>query len=161
MRCVALLALILSLGLLGCGGPEKKPPVVKNGNDHGHDHEEGHHHEGPHGGLVAAIGEHENHLEWTHNDKTNVVALIVLDGKKEKNVPIAMENLVVVADGKEYTLDAVNPEEGKTARFELKDADFLGVIESLSDKVTAEVKEIEINGKKHEHVKLIEDHDHD
>src|SRR5687768_6713940 len=139
MRCFALLAAFaLSLAVLGCGSPEKKPPVVNKP-----EHVEEHHHPGPHGGLVAAIGDHTHHLEWTHNDKTNTVALIVLDAKKDKNVPIAMEKLVVVADGKEYTLDAVNPEEGKTARFELKDPDFLGVIESLSDKITAEVKEIE------------------
>jgi hypothetical protein len=160
-----LLAASFIAPLAGCGSTEKKPspPVANKGHDH--DQEAGHHHFGPHGGLMAEVGDHEYHLEWTHNEKTGIVALIVLDnneeGEKRKNVPIATDSLVVTADGKDYTLDAVNPEDGKSARFELKDPDLLGVIESLSDKVTAEIKEIEINGKKFTDVKLVEDHDHD
>jgi hypothetical protein len=165
MRLTAGLLILCSLvAWVGCGGTanhsEKKPTAKPAKGEH--EHEEGHHHPGPHKGLVAAIGEdHSHHLEWTHDDDTGKVTLFVLDAEKTKAVPIAMENLVIVAEGKEYTLDAVNLEDGKSAQFELKDPDLLGVIESLSDKVTAEVREIEVGGKKYAHVKLVEDHDHD
>lgn len=159
MRCFAALltAVFLAATLSGCGSTDTKSPAKVNE----HEHAEEHHHPGPHGGLVAAVGDkHEYHLEWTHEDPSTVT-LIVLDADKKKEVPVAMEKLEVVADGKPYTLDAVNPQEGKASRFELKDPELLGTIEALSDKITAEVKEIEINGEKFANVKLVEDHDHD
>lgn len=157
-RFAVLLTCALFAAVVGCGQPEQKPPVAKP-DPHG-EHEE-HHHPGPHGGLVAAIGDHQNHLEWTHDEKSGKVQLIVLDADKKKEVPIEMESLVVVSGGKEYVLDAVNVEEGKTAFFESTDSDLHGVIETLSDKITAEVKEIKVGDKTHTNVKLIEDHDHD
>lgn len=161
MRCIAVLFAATSLSLLfaGCGSSSTntKPPVVDK-----HEHEDEHHHPGPHGGLVAAVGdEHKYHLEWTHDHDRNAVTLIVLDADKKQEVPIAMESVELVANGKPYTLDAVNPQEGKASRFELENADLMGAIESLSDDVTAEVKELDINGEKFTNVKLVEDHDHD
>jgi hypothetical protein len=159
MRCFAALLTAVSLaGLLaGCGSPSTKPPAKVNTNEQAE-----HHHYGPHGGLVAAVGEKdEYHIEWTHDHEKNSVTLIVLDAKKAKEVPIAMEKLELIADGKPYALEAVNPQEGKASRFELADPDLMGVIESLGDKVTAEVKELDINGEKFSNVKLVEDHDHD
>lgn len=159
MRCFAALLTAVSLaGLLaGCGSPTTKPPAKVKPNV-----EAEHHHEGPHGGLVAAVDDkHQHHLEWTHDHEKNSVTLIVLDGKKAKEVPIAMENLELIADGKPFTLEAVSPQEGKASRFELADPDLMGIIESLGDEVTAEVKELDINGEKFANVKLVEDHDHD
>lgn len=156
---VMLTTVSFTLAFAGCGPTDTKttPKVEKH-----EEHEEGHHHPGPNGGLVAAIGEeHKHHLEWTHDDAANSVTLIVLDANKSKEVLIEMEQLEVVADGKTYTLDAVNPQDGKASRFEAKDAELLGTIEALSDKITAEVREIEIGGEKYTNVKLVEDHDHD
>lgn len=162
MRCIATLLTLASLSLLlaGCGSSTTtKPPVV---DKHPHEHEDEHHHPGPHGGLVAAVGDkHDYHLEWTHDHDDNSVTLIVLDGDKSKEVSIAMEKLELVANGKNYTLEAVNPQEGKASRFTLADADLMGAIESLGDEVTAEVKELDVNGEKFTSVKLVEDHDHD
>ena len=162
MRCIAALSIVLSLLLIhaGCGpSTNTKPSVV---DKHEHEHEDEHHHEGPHGGLMAAVGDkHEYHLEWTHDHEKNSVTLIVLDGKKTKEVPIAMEKLELTANGKPYTLEAVNPQDGKASRFELADPDLMGTIESLSDEITAEVKELDINGERFTNVKLVEDHDHD
>ena len=162
MRCIAALLTAASLSLLAAGcGPTNttKPPAV---NKNAHEHEEGHHHPGPHGGLVAEIGDKgDHHLEWTHDHEKNSVTLIVLDANKAKEVPIAMESVELVANGKAYTLEAVNPQEGKASRFELADPDLMGTIESLSDEVTAEVKELDINGEKVTNVKLVEVHDHD
>ena len=155
-RFAALLAFTYLAAVIGCGTPEPKPPVAKPS-----EHEDEHHHPGPHEGLVANVGDHSHHLEWTHDDKTGKVQLFVLDAERTKEVPIEMESLVVVSGGKEYTLDAVNPTDGKTAVFESNDAELLGVIETLSKTKTAEVKEIKIGDKTHKNVKLIEDHDHD
>ena len=158
MRCFAALLTAVSLaGLLaGCGSPTTKPPVVNK------NVEEEHHHEGPHGGIVAAVGEkHDYHLEWTHDHDTNAVTFIVLDAKKAKEVPIAMEKLEIVVDGKPYTLEAVSPQEGKASRFEIQDADLMLAVEELGDKVSGEVKELDVNGEKFSKVKLVEDHDHD
>lgn len=156
-RCAALVTIVtLALSVLGCG-PTAKKPVAKPDPPA---HEDEHHHPGPNGGLVAEVSEHEYHVEWTHNEDAGSVTLIVLDADKKNDVPIAMEKLVVVADGKEYTLDALNPVDGKSARFELKDPDFLGKIEALGPKVTAEIKELDINGKSFKNVKLVEHHDH-
>jgi hypothetical protein len=158
MRCIAALLTAASLLLLqaGCGSSTNtKPPAVDK-------HEEEHHHEGPHGGIVAAVGEKDDyHLEWIHDHDTNAVTFIVLDGNKKKEVPIAMEKLEIVVDGKPYTLEAVNPQDGKASRFELQDADLLLAVEDLGGKISGEVKELDINGQKFENVKLVEDHDHD
>ena len=161
MRCIAALFTVASLSLLlpGCGpSTNPKPPVVDK-----HEDEDEHHHPGPHGGLVAAVGDkHDYHVEWTHDHEKNSVTLIVLDAKKAKEVPIGMEKLELVANGKPYTLEAVNPQDGKASRFELADPDLMGAIESLGDEVTAEVKELDVNGEKFTNVKLVEDHsDHE
>jgi hypothetical protein len=157
MRCFAALLTAVSLAALaaGCGSPNAKPPVADK-------HEDEHHHFGPHGGLVAAVGEKDAyHLEWTHDHDTNAVTLIVLDANKSKEVPIGMEKLEIVVDGKPYTLEAVNPQEGKASRFEVQDADLLMAVEGLGDTVSGEVKELDVNGEKFSNVKLVEDHDHD
>jgi hypothetical protein len=160
MRCFANLFAAVSLAALlgGCGSPNTKPPAKVNTNV-----EEEHHHPGPNGGVVAAVGaKHQYHLEWTHDHDNNAVTFIVLDAKKSKEVPIAMDKLEIVVDGKPYTLEAVNPQDGKASRFEVQNADLMVAVESLGEKISGEVKELDVNGEKFSKVKLVEDHsDHD
>ena len=153
-----------SLLLLGCtpSTPPAKPKVVEQD-----PHEEhGHSHAGPHGGHVAEVGKDQFHVEWTHNDATGKVTLYVLDADGKKEVPVAAEKLVIVAKHGEksfdYELAAVDPAAGKTAKFEIIAQDLIGTLEALSKNITAEIKELEINGEKFAGVKLVEvvHHDH-
>jgi hypothetical protein len=159
---------VCAVFLGGC--PSSTAPVAKkpatNGHSHDHDHdhsheEKGHTHAGPHGGKVAVIGKEQYHLEWTHNDETGKVTFYVLDSAVKKDIPISAEKLVVVSKqgdkSTEFELDAIERTEGKTAKFEITSKDFLGIMETLSEKMTAEVKQIDINDSdKFSGVKLIE-----
>jgi hypothetical protein len=147
---------------VGCdSGSAPKPPAKKTEGDHDHDH--AHEHKGPHGGKMAVVGDEKYHVEWTHDDESGKVALFILDKEGKKEVPIAAEKLVVVtkqADKEDtFELEAMNRTDNKTAKFEVVNKDLLGTLEQLGEKITATVKEIEIEGEKFSNVKL-EEHDH-
>lgn len=159
-------------GLMLTGCPAPTPPAnttpkpdAKKEHDHGHDH--AHVHKGPHGGHVAVVGKEQFHVEWTHNDETGKVAIYVLDAEAKKEIPVAAEKLVVIVkqDAKQtdkntpYELLAVDPVDGKSAKFEIVAQDLIGALEALSEKITAEIQELEINGEKFSAVKL-EEHEH-
>jgi len=161
-RFAALLAtvVLVSVGfvLVGCDQPAnhtEKSPVKKDD----HDHEHAHH--GPHDGHIAEFGDHEYHLEWTHDDASGKVSLYVLDGEAKKEVRIGAEELVIVTkqedESKEYVLAAVNIVDGETAQFEIVDKELLGALEA---QIPAEVKQIEVGGKTFSNVKLEEDKEH-
>jgi hypothetical protein len=150
------------LSLSGCGGtPAPKAPAKAAAHDHDHDH--AHEHKGPHGGKMAVVGEEKYHLEWTHDDDSGKVALYVLDKAGKKEVAIGAEKLTLVTkqgDKEEsFDLEAVGRTEDKTPKFEIVNKELLGTIEQLGEKITATVKEIEIEGEKFSNVKL-EEHDH-
>jgi hypothetical protein len=154
------------LMMVGCGSTadkSAKPDAKKEGHDHDHDHDHAHH--GPHGGDIAGVGDEQYHVEWTHDDDSGKVTLYVLDGAAKKEVPITASELVLVTKqgddaAQEYTLAAVEPKDGKTAQFEIVDKELLGTLETLSEKVTAEVKELDINGEKFSNVPLTTEHHH-
>jgi hypothetical protein len=153
-----------SFGVLftGCDtASAPKAPAKKPASDHDHDH--AHEHKGPHGGKMAVVGEEKYHIEWTHDDESGKVALYILDKEGKKEVSIGAEKLVVTTkqgDKEEsFELEAVNRMENKTPKFEVVSKDLLGTLEQLGEKITAVVKEVEIEGEKFSNVKL-EEHDH-
>jgi hypothetical protein len=164
-RLVVLLAVA---GFVGCAPSEadkkaKTKPAEQANHDHDHDHDHAHVHNGPHGGKIAVVGDEKYHLEWTHDDDSGKVALYVLDKDGKKEVAIAAPKLTVVTkmgDKEEtFELEAVDRTDDKTAKFELVSKDLLGVMEQLSEKITATIPELEIAGEKFTNVK-IEEHDH-
>ena len=137
---------------------------------HGHDAHghEGHSHaaHGPHGGHIIELGKEEYHAEWTHDDDGRV-AIYVLDSEMKKEVPVAADHVTIeVKIGTKtssFHLAAVDPMGGdmpKASRFEIVDKGLLGVLESLSEGVTATLKIPDINGKPYEAKITHDDHHH-
>jgi hypothetical protein len=160
-----LVAFSLTFALSGCNSTANhsdKPAANKPDHDH-EEHDHAHH--GPHEGHIAAVGDEEYHVEWVHDDATGKVTLYVVDAAAKKEVPISAPEIVVVTkhgsdEPKEYTLTAVDPQEGKSAQFEVMDKELLGTMETLSKDITATVKQLEINGKTFDNVLLTMDHHH-
>lgn len=147
--------------LVGCDSTanhtEKKPVPSK-------EDEHEHHHHGPNGGHIAGTPDEKYHVEWTQDGDSGKVNLYVLDSHAEKEVPIEASELVIVTkqgdESKEYTLTAVEPVDGKTARFEVVDKDLVGALEALSEQITAKVKSLPVGEKTYEDVQLTMDHHH-
>ena len=130
-----LLFLSVPLFLVGCGGGKPAGDAAAKGSkgaeadDHHHHHH--HHHgaaNGPHKGFLVELGAEEYHGEVVHDDAAHRVTIFILDGKPEKNVPIAQKEIVVkLQDGKDvapFTLPAKpldDEKDGKSSRFELVD----------------------------------------
>jgi hypothetical protein len=108
------------------------------GHEHGHDHA----HHGPHGGELMGIGNEEYHAEWKL-EGDGKVTFYILDSAAKADVPIAAEKITIDTKVNDveasYELLAVDPsgDEMKTAQFAITDVQLEGVLESLSDKVTA------------------------
>jgi hypothetical protein len=160
--------LIASVAIWASGCPSATPTTTtptKGGEEHG---EEGHVHpaHGPHGGHLIEIGTEEYHAEWTHADD-GTVTIYILDAEAKNEVPIAAEDITIETKIGEnvatFKLLAVNRSEGdmpKTAKFELVDKNLLGVLETLSKGVTANLI-VEINGKKYPPAPIThDDHGH-
>lgn len=118
---------------VGCTGQPPTAPSANNGGSpaaeadaHAHDHPS----VGPHNGTLVELGNHEYHIEVTH-DATSVT-LYVLDDHAEQVVPIdASEltiNLMQAGAPKQFKLPA-NPDSadpaGKSSRYTLADADLV------------------------------------
>lgn len=153
------LAVAAALALAGCQPPPAGPgPAGKTG-DHDHDHA----HHGPHGGHIMEIGAEEYHAEWKH-DESGKVTFYLLDSEVKKEVPIAAEEIAIdvkVGDHAPvaYKLAANNPQDGKSATFEIVDKNLLGVLETLKDnKGTVCTLHVTIDGKTFD--QKIEEHDH-
>ena len=160
-RFIALsLSFAVVISLTGCQPPAAKAPTDKEAaHDHAHDHA----HHGPHGGHIMEIGEEEYHAEWTHDD-SGKVTFYILDSAVKKEVPIAAEEITIdVKIGNNepvtYKLAAVNPQDGKSATFEIVDKNLLGVMETLkNNKGTVLTLNVTIDGKTF--AQKIEEHDH-
>jgi hypothetical protein len=165
--------LTASVAIWATGCPNSAPtpttPTKTGGDEHGHEHgAEGHDHahdHGPHGGHVVEIGNEEFHAEWTHADD-GTVTVYLLDAEMKNEVPIPAEDITIETKIGEkastFKLAAVNRSEGdmpKTAKFEVVDKGLLGVLEALSEKVTATLK-LDINGKPYEAAITHDDHGH-
>ena len=133
----------------------------------GHGHE-GHSHaaHGPHGGHIIELGQEEYHAEWTH-DEEGKVTIYLLDSEMKKDVPIAADHVTIdVKIGTKtstFNLAAVDPMGGdmpKASKFEIVDKGLLGVLESLSEGVTATLRIPDINGKPYEAKITHDDHKH-
>jgi hypothetical protein len=152
-----LLAVAIVVSLAGCQPPAAtKGPTDK---EAAHDHA----HHGPHGGHIMEIGKEEYHAEWTH-EESGKVTFYLLDSAVKKDVPIAADEITIdVQVGKNepvtYKLAAVDPQDGKSATFEIIDKNLLGVLETLKDnKGTVLTLNVTIDGKTF--AQKIEEHDH-
>jgi len=125
--------------------------------------EHAHVHTGPHGGHIMEIGEEEYHAEWTH-DESGKVTFYILDAEAKKEVPIAAEDITIevkigMKEPTSYKLAATISNDGKASAFEIVDKNLEGVLEALSEGVTATIKSLTINGKTFDNLK-IEEHKH-
>jgi hypothetical protein len=140
----------VSLLLAGCGASSAPKQPVANKTD-AHDHAHDHAHHGPHHGHLMEIGEEEYHAEWVH-DETGKVTFYILDAEAKKEVPIdASEIRIEVKLGDQapvtYTLPAVQPQDGKSAVFELTNKELLGVLETLKSPGVVATLHVTIAGK--------------
>jgi hypothetical protein len=132
LRVLRFITLCLSIICFSaCNGPptpSTTPPPVSGGHDHGHDH--GHHHghshdEGPNRGHIIELGDHEYHVEWTHEDETGELAIYLLDAAMKKPVAIEAKSLTVsVTIGDEtrtHELTAAPAEAATSDRFTIID----------------------------------------
>ena len=162
----ALLTAAVAIWGAGCSnappgpGTTNPPPAAEHAHEHVH---------GPHGGHVIEIGMDEYHAEWTH-DEDGKVTVFILDAEMKNDVPIAAETIMIDtridnekgAKQSTFNLAAVDRSEGdmpKSAKFEVVDKGLLGILESLSENVTATLK-VEINGKPYEAPITHDDHGH-
>jgi hypothetical protein len=86
----------------------------------GHD-QDGHSHEGPHGGELIELGKsHLYHAELVENDSEETMEVYLLDGELEP-LPIAATsitfNLIVEGAPKSFPLVAVEAQDGKASHF--------------------------------------------
>lgn len=155
---------LLSLAV-GCSGQPPSGSSANNGNSpvaeadaHAHDHPSA----GPHNGTLVELGDHEYHLEVTHDASS--VTLYVLDDHAEQAVPIDASELTInlMQDGAplQFKLpanpDAADPS-GKSSRFTLANADLVAL---LDDHDAAPSVSLTIDGTPYTG-KIEHDHDHD
>lgn len=142
------LTVIVSLYLAGCNGGDQT--AEKKNGEEAHEHEHPAH--GPNGGHLIELGDEEYHAEWVIG-AGNKVTIYMLDGKGEKPVPIAAENVTIVTKdpkGEEsYELPAADRTTGDmptATQFELESAELAGSLETLGEGNTATLK-VDVNGK--------------
>lgn len=149
-RIAATLPLIAAgMWLTGCNGSTTPGGGAGGGGTGGA--VEPHTHAGPHKGHVMVVGKEEYHAEWTH-DAQGKVTFYILDAAAEKEVPIAAEEITIDAKiGNNppvtYKLTAVNPQDGKTAAFELVDANLESVLGQVKSAGVTCTLHVNINGK--------------
>jgi hypothetical protein len=161
MNPFSLRLLLPALALAGFLTTGCEPPQANNKPADGHDHAHVHH--GPHGGHIMEIGEEEYHAEWTH-DENGKVTFFILNAEATKEVPIAAEDLTIEVkignnEPATYKLAAMNAQDGKASAFEAVDKNLAGVLETLSEGVSATIKKLTIGDKTFENLK-IEEHKH-
>jgi hypothetical protein len=161
--CLSCAVIVWGAGCYDSATPVSDPGTKK-GDEHAHDHAA----HGPHGGHIVEIGEEEYHAEWLH-DEEGKVTVYLLDAEMKKEVPIPAEEITIETKvintkaGEKTTtfkLPAVREADmTTTAKFEIVDKGLLGVLESLSEGVTATLK-LDINGKAYEAPITHEEHKH-
>jgi len=152
------------LSLVGCGGPSAPAGAGTGGTEAAHTHT----HAGPHKGHVMVLGKEEYHAEWTH-DEAGKVTFYILDADAKKDVPIEAKEITIDVKigqnpSKTFTLTAVNPQDGKTAAFELVDSNLEGALEQIKGAGVVCTLHVNINGKPFDQeikeVEHTDDHDH-
>lgn len=138
MRCnVLCLSLVVAMAGVLTSGCTQAPPetpktpaaTAKDGEEpaaHKHDHGA----PGKHGGPQQLLGNHEYHVELTHNEDSGEVAVYVTDADlKPVEVPEKTVFLTAVVDGKskEFTLNGENPAGGQP-RFVVVDKQLAEII---------------------------------
>ena len=161
-------AVVLCLTVMICFGATlagcKPSTSPKGGGEAKETAEHAHVHHGPHNGHLMEIGEEEFHAEWTDDD-TGKVTFYFLDAEAKKDVLVDGKELTIAVKigDKEpisYKLAAVEPKDGKASAFEIVDKNLQGVLDTLSEGVTATFPKLTIGGKTFENLK-IEEHKHE
>ena len=158
-----------TFGLSGCGdaskAPESKSTDAHAGHDHDahadHDHDDAA--EGPHGGHLVILGDHEYHAELVHDEKTQTVTVYLLDAAAKQPVVVRLPEITLqlLRDGKfaKYVLKAApgaGDAEGTASKFESVDA---ALAEALDDDHVQGRLQVTIDGKSYSGT--IEHHGHD
>jgi hypothetical protein len=163
VRALAALAAAACFSLSGCPSPTAKGPAQPAAKGPTQPAAHDHAHRGPHGGHIMEIGAEEYHAEWTH-DESGKVTFYLLDAEIKKAVPIAADEITIDVkvgnnDPVAYKLAALQPQDGKSASFEIVNKELLGVLETLKDnKGTVCTLHVTIDGK--QFAQKIEEHDH-
>ena len=122
-----LVAVVASVGLLGCQGEGEFKTAdqlpAPSADDHGHDHGHGHGEEGPHHGALVELGEEEFHAEIVLDPKTHTLKVYVLGpDAKTAAATTATEVTITPEGGSPLVLKAASEQpEGGTSLFELTD----------------------------------------
>jgi hypothetical protein len=120
--------LVLSI-MIGCNSNSVESTISQtdassqDAHDHAHDHGDA----GPHGGHLIELDGGAYHAEWLHDDQSEKVTVILLDGKAEQEVAISAPYVTIdIAVGQRrdsYQLMAVSADsdndEAMASRFEL------------------------------------------
>jgi len=149
----------MTLGAVGCGGGTPAPAGAGTGGGHTHTHA------GPHKGHVMVLGKEEYHAEWTQ-DETGKVTFYILDSEAKKDVPIEAKEITIdVKIGqnppKTFTLPALNPQDGKTAAFEIVDTNLEGALDQIKGTGVVCTLHVNINGKQFDQEIKEEEHTDD
>jgi hypothetical protein len=152
----------IAVGLAGCAKPANHSE--KAGKRDAHDHDHDHHHHGPHNGHLMEIGQEEYHAEWTQ-DESGKITFYILDSAAKNEVPIQADEITIevkIGDRAplSYKLAAVNPQNGKSATFEIVDKQLLGVLETLKSPGVVATLKLPINGKAYEQRIQEDSHEH-
>jgi len=144
----------------GCGGGAPAPAGTgTSGGGHTHTHL------GPHKGHVMVLGKEEYHAEWTLDEAAGKVTFYILDSEAKQDVPTDAKEITIDAKigqnaPKTYTLAALNPQDGKSAAFELVDANLEGALRAKGAGTVCTLH-VNINGKPFDEVIKEEEHTDD
>ena len=166
-------SVLFTLCLVVAYGCNQEPAAEKAGEtaDEHDEHEHGHEMEGPHGGHIIEIGTEDHHVELTHDDASQKVAVYLLGDDAKTAKPIKAESVTinVSADGEptQYVLPAVpqaGEADGNTSYFELVSEPLNKIVSGKSEAKSTQARlSLSIDGKPF--VGMIEtsahDHDHD
>lgn len=166
-RLNACAAVVLATILVGCdaGSAPKETAAETHHEGDGHDHAAGEHAKvGPHGGQLIELGSDESyHAELVHDESNHRIAVYILDGQANKNVPIAQSELIInmVSGGapKQFKLTAVsqaNEQPNTASCFQVENQELCEALDAKNSKGRLAVN---INGK--QFVGEIEQHDHE
>lgn len=139
----------------GGGGKE----VAKGGKKDLKKGEEGHPHEGPHGGPLAEWGEEEFHVEFTVDHKKQEARIYVLGPNAKTPVPVKTPKLMLSLKEPAIQLELIaDPQKGEPAG---SSSVFVGKHEKLSvERNFAGNIAGEVNGKRYEGDFKEDEHDH-
>jgi len=151
----ALLGFVFAFSLVLIPCSWAAPPAAK------HAHPE----KGPHGGPLLELGEEEYHIEVIVDEKTNTVALYILDAAGKVAVPIEAKEVVInlkhAGKPEQFKLPAVRYKTdpmGMASQFQLKDEE---LVHDLHHKNNDARLALKIKGKSYSaKIDLKHDHDH-